>query len=58
MEKPNADIRSLLERRRVRFWEVAFAMGVSPETFSRWLRKELDAERKEEITNVINNIKI
>ena len=58
MEQANADIRELLARRRIRFWEVAYALGVCPETFSRWLRRELDAERKKEIVGMIEKLEV
>jgi len=57
MNSTNKEIRALIEKRRLRYWEIAFALGISPETFSRWLRKELSAERKALITKAIKNFK-
>ena len=43
----NTDIRILTVRHNVRMWEIARKLGISPETFSRRLRRELPLEEKE-----------
>lgn len=52
----NKDIREEIDMRRLRHWEVAAAMGVSPETFSRRLRQELSSSQKEKIRHIMDNL--
>ena len=42
----NKDLRDEMRIANVRQWEVADAVGVSEMTMVKWLRKELDAEKK------------
>ena len=42
----NKDLRDEMRIANVRQWEVADAIGVSEMTMVKWLRKELDAEKK------------
>ena len=42
----NKDLRDEMRISNVRQWEVADAIGISEMTMVKWLRKELDAEKK------------
>ena len=42
----NTDLRNEMRIANVRQWEVADAVGVSEMTMVKWLRKELDDEKK------------
>ena len=42
----NKDLRDEMRIANVRQWEVADAIGISEMTLVKWLRKELDAEKK------------
>lgn len=42
----NKDLRDEMRIANVRQWEVADAIGISEMTMVKWLRKELDAEKK------------
>ena len=42
----NKDLQDEMRIANVRQWEVADAVGVSEMTMVKWLRKELDAEKK------------
>lgn len=52
----NAEIRALILKHRIRHYEVASQMNISESTLSRWLRKELPLEKKQEILNAINDL--
>lgn len=57
--KPNSEIRKLLYNARIKgvfSYEVAYAAGVNEVTFSRWLRRELPDERREQVKNIIDNL--
>ena len=43
----NKDIRMCALEHGVKLWEIAKQLGISPETMSRRLRRELTAEEKE-----------
>ena len=58
MGKCNKDIREMIENRRLRYYEIADKLGVNCFTFSRWLRTELNSEKKKEIIKAIQEIKI
>ena len=53
----NLDIRQALYKKRIRYYEVAAAMGVSQSTFSRWLQTEMNDKRKKEVMKAIKGIK-
>ena len=37
----------------VKFWQIALQLGISPETFTRRMRNELDPEEKKKIYRAI-----
>ena len=56
--KSNIEIRTAIEKRRLRYYEVARALNIHPATFTRILRYELPKERKQEILKAIRSIKV
>lgn len=53
MDKPNKEIREAIEKRRIKYYEIAEKIGVSSCHFSRLLQRELPPERKAEILKAI-----
>lgn len=53
----NIDIRQAIEDKRLKHWEVAKALGVHETTLSRWLRYDLDKDKKDRILTAIQGIK-
>ena len=53
----NMDIRKVIEDRRLKYWEVAKALGIHEATLSRWLRHELDNDKKKQVLDAIQTIK-
>ena len=49
----NKDIRVCAMEHGVKLWEIANQLGISPETMSRRLRRELTAEEKEAMMQAI-----
>ena len=49
----NKDIRMCALEHGVKLWEIAKQLGISPETMSRRLRRELTAEEKELMVQAI-----
>lgn len=49
----NKEIRIYAMEHGVRLWEIAKQMGISPETLSRRLRRELSTEEKERMMQAI-----
>lgn len=54
----NIEIRTELSKRRIRYYELARALGVSACTLSHWLGLELPEEKKQEILQVIRTMEI
>lgn len=54
----NIEIRQAVANKRLRFYEVAEAMGISRYTLSTWLSKELSEEKKAQVLSAIEQIKI
>lgn len=52
----NTDIKSALKKSKVKQWQVADELGVSESTFTRWLRYELTADKKESVLAAIKSI--
>lgn len=54
----NIEIREAIEKKRLRHYEVAAALGVHPASFSRWLyENELTGEKKQRVMDAIKRIK-
>ena len=54
----NMEIRQAIEKKRLKYFEVAAALKINPATLSRWLQCELTPERKKEVLKAIHDIKI
>ena len=54
----NEEIRKEIEKRRLKYFEVAEACGVSQYTFSHWLQVELKPEQKARVIKAIKGIKV
>ena len=52
----NKEIRIYAMEHGVRLWEIAKQMGISPETLSRRLRRELSTEEKEQMMQAIREV--
>jgi transposase-like protein len=57
MTKCNLDIRQQIKEAGLPLWAVADRLGIADTTFSKWLRKELPKEKKQEILAVTEDIK-
>lgn len=53
----NIDIKEKISASGIRFWQVAYKLGITDSTFSRKLRKELSIETKEKIFSIIEKLK-
>lgn len=53
----NADVRQKIKESNVYHWAVADAIGISESTFTKWMRKELPPEKKQEIFKAIEQLK-
>lgn len=51
--RANQDIRMEANKAGVKLWQIADALGITDNWFSRVLRKELPDEKKSEIRNII-----
>lgn len=58
MNRGNKDLQAYARKCGVYFYEVAEAMGISEFTLVRRLRKEVSAEDKLEIYEIIDNISV
>lgn len=54
----NSDVRVCAIEHGVRIWEIADRLGISPETLSRKLRRELEPEEKERMIQAIQTIAV
>ena len=52
----NKDIRELIKKKRVFYYEVAEVLGVTATTFSKWLQRELPEEKKNLIRAAVEKI--
>ena len=52
----NEKIRQEAKAAHVPLWEIAAQIGVSEPTITRWMRAELDEERKKQIRGAISEI--
>ncbi len=52
----NYEIRRLIKKYRLFHYEVAQKIGISEATFCRWLREELNEERKKLVLSAIERL--
>ena len=57
MKMNNMEIRQAIEKKRLKYYEVAEACGVSLYTFSHWLQTEMKPEKKTEVLKIIEGIR-
>lgn len=58
MKMANEEVRGLIEKRRLKHYEVAKALGIHEATFCRWMRSEMSPERKAQVLKAIRGIKL
>lgn len=56
LDRSNEDIRLLISKNKLKYWEVAEAIGISSFTFTVWLRTPLTDERKERVEKAVNEL--
>lgn len=52
----NKEIRREIFRRNLKKCQVAAALGITPFTFSRWLKYEMNAEKKARVLEAIKSM--
>ena len=52
----NKEIRTYAKEKGVKLWQIAAELGINDGNFSRKLRKELPAEQKEKIMQIIDRL--
>ena len=56
MERMNEDIRKTIKAAGLKQWQVAKELGISEATIIRWLRDELNEERRNAIFSAIESL--
>lgn len=56
IKKANQDIREKIENGKIRYWQVAYELGIDDTAFSKKLRKELSDKEKEKINKIIDDL--
>ena len=51
--RTNKEIRIKAIECGVYYWQIASVLGITPESFSRMMRKELEEEKKQEVLQAI-----
>ena len=54
--KANSEIRRIAKERGVKHWQIAMHMGVSEQTFMRWLRTPLSEDKEKAILCAIEEL--
>lgn len=52
----NVAIREKARENKVKHWQIADYIGVSEQTFMRWLRKKLPADKEKQVFDAIDAI--
>lgn len=58
MSMNNIEVRTAIERKRLKYFEVAAALNINPATLSRWLQTEMKPEKKKAVLHAIRAIKV
>jgi DNA-binding transcriptional regulator LsrR (DeoR family) len=57
MEKRNKEVRDFIKKSGVRQWLIAEHLQISEITLCRWLRQELQPEKKKQILSAIKELR-
>lgn len=52
----NKDLRNRAKKSNVSLWEIADVMGISEPTMTRYMRRELPNQKKQEILQIIDDL--
>ncbi|MEE1056781.1 MAG: hypothetical protein UH239_05990 [Acutalibacteraceae bacterium] len=52
----NSDVRGILKRERIAYWEIAQVLGIHENSLTRWMRTELDVDKKFKILRAVNTV--
>lgn len=52
----NKDLRNIAKKSNVSLWEIADAMGISEPTMTRYMRRELPEQEKENLMQIIDDL--
>ena len=55
--KAKHKIREAAKQANVKHWEIAARLGVSEQTFVRWMRSQMSSEKEETILKTIDELK-
>ena len=50
----NVDVKKVLHNRGIVYWQVADKLGIAESTLIRWMRKEMDPEKKAAIYKAVD----
>lgn len=53
----NLEVRQAINKRRLKYYEVAAALGITQYTFSHWLQVEMSDKKREKVLKAIENYK-
>lgn len=53
----NQEIRKVIKDSKVRYWQVADALEIAPNTLTLWLRHELEPDKKQLVMDAIERCK-
>lgn len=53
----NLEVRQAINKRRLKYYEVAAALGITQYTFSHWLQIEMSDDKREKVLKAIENYK-
>lgn len=53
----NIEIRQAIIESGLKYWQVADALNVADSTFTKWLRKELDPDKKAIVMDAIEKLR-
>lgn len=53
----NSDVRKQISDLRLKYWEVAYAIGITETTLCVWLRKPLIGERKRRVDEALSKLR-
>lgn len=57
MSFANLEVRQEIAKKRLKHYEVAQSLGISPYTLSVWLRTEMDKDKKKKVLKAIHDYK-
>lgn len=57
MNLNNLEVRQAIDKKRLKYYQVAEVIGIQPNTLTHWMQTEMNADRKKRVLKAVRSFK-